>query len=252
MFLFPYIDNGYPLIYPFLPRNCDKPPTIYSILESIVNYGTDDKTKIKDLAKVGRTKIFDFDYPLSDKISKEDFECMILNHYLTRRIGFDTPTLFKIQLNVKLNEIMPMYNKMFDSIDGWDIFKDGEKSTRYGTDNREINSTSNTENTLHNKSNSENISDRRYSDTPQNELQNIRDGKYVTEYNYDTNNAEDTSDSNGTSQNTLNTNDDNTYNEIIEKTNANKIEILKQMQQEIKSIYSLIFKDLDDLFYSII
>ena len=252
MFLFPYIDNGYPLIYPFLPRNCEKPPTIYSILESIVNYGTDDKTKIKDLAKVGRTKIFDFDYPLSDKISKKEFECMILNHYLTRRIGFDTPTLFKIQLNVKLNEIMPMYNKMFDSIDGWDIFKDGEKTTRYGTDNREINSTSNTENTLHNKSNSENISDRRYSDTPQNELQNIRDGKYVTEYNYDTNNAEDTSDSNGTSQNTLNTNDDNTYNEIIEKTNANKIEILKQMQQEIKSIYSLIFNDLDDLFYFII
>lgn len=252
MFLFPYIDNGYPLIYPFLPRNCDKPPTLYSILESIVNYGKDDKTKIKDLAKVGRTKIFDFDYPLSDKISKEEFECMILNHYLTRRIGFDTPTLFKIQLNVKLNEIMPMYNKMFDSIDGWDIFKDGEKTTRTGADNREINSTSNTENTLHNKSNSENISDRRYSDTPQNELQNIRDGKYVTEYNYDTNNAEDTSDSNGTSQNTLNTNDDNTYNEIIEKTNANKIEILKQMQQEIKSIYSLIFNDLDDLFYSII
>ena len=56
MFLFPYIDNGYPLIYPFLPRNCEKPPTLYSILESIVNYGKDDKTKIKDLAKVGRTK----------------------------------------------------------------------------------------------------------------------------------------------------------------------------------------------------
>lgn len=252
MILFPYIDNGYPLIYPFLPRNCDKPPTIYSILESIVNYGKDDKTKIKDLAKVGRTKIFDFDYPLSDKISKEEFECMILNHYITRRIGFDTPTLFKIQLNVKLNEIMPMYNKMFDSISGWDIFKDGEKTTRYGTDNREINSTSNTENSLHNTSNSENTSDRRYSDTPQNELDNVKDGKYVTEYNYDTNNAKDKSDSNGTSQNTTNTNDDNTYNEIVEKTNANKIEILKQMQQEIKSIYSLIFKDLDDLFYSII
>jgi hypothetical protein len=177
MFLFPYIDNGYPLIYPFLPRNCDKPPTLYSILESIVNYGKDDKTKIKDLAKVGRVKIFDFDYPLSDKISKEEFECMILNHYITRRIGFDTPTLFKIQLNVKLNEIMPMYNKMFDSISGWDIFKDGEKTTRYGTDNREINSTSNTENTLHNESNSENISDRRNSNTPQNELDNVRERK---------------------------------------------------------------------------
>ena len=252
MILFPYIDNGYPLIYPFLPRNCDKPPTIYSLLESIVNYGKDDKTKIKDLAKYGRFKIFDFDYPLSDKISKEEFECMILNHYITRRIGFDTPTLFKIQLNVKLNEIMPLYNKMFDSISGWDIFKDGEKISRYGTDNREISSTSETENNLHNESTSSNTSDRRESDTPQNELDNVRDGKYVTKYNYDTNSGNDESDSNGTSNNTTNTNDDNIYNETIEKTNANKIEILKQMQQEIKSIYSLIFKDLDDLFYSII
>lgn len=260
MFLFPYIDNGYPLIYPFLPRNCEKPPTIYSLLESIVNYGKDDKTKIKDLAKIGRTTIFDFDYPLSNKISKEDFECMILNHYMTRRIGFDTPTLFKIQLNVKLNEIMPLYNKMFDSIDGWNIFNDGEKTNRYGSDNREINTqeniNSNTTNELHNESNSQNISDRRKSDTPQNELDNVKEGKYVTEYNYDTNNANDESSSNGTSQNETtnihNTNDDNIYNETIEKTNANKVEILKQMQQEIKSIYSLIFNDLDDLFYSII
>lgn len=250
--IIPYIDNNYFMPFPFIPTLNEKPPTLYSLLESIVNYGKDDKTKIKDLAKEGRYKIFDFDYPLSDKISKEDFECMILNHYISRRIGFDTPTLFKIQLNVKLNEIMPMYNKMFDALDGWNIFNDGEKAVRYGTDNREINSTSNTENNLQNTSTSQNTSDRRYSDTPQNELDNVRQGKYVTEYNYDTNNAEDNSESNGTSNNTTNTNDDNTYNETIEKTNANKIEILKQMQSEIKSIYSLIFKDLDCLFYSII
>ena len=133
MFYTPYIFNGYFMPFPPLPTNCDKPPTVYSILESIVNYGKEDKTKIKDLAKVGRFKIFDFDYPLSDKISKEDFEIMILNHYLQRRIGFDTVTAFKIQLDVKLNEIMPLYNKMFDSIDGWNIFNDGEKISRYGT-----------------------------------------------------------------------------------------------------------------------
>lgn len=248
MFIFPYIDNNYFMPFPFIPANCDKPPTIYSILESIVNYGKDDKTKIKDLAKVGRLKIFDFDYPLSDKIDKEDFECMILNHYITRRIGFDTPTLFKIQLNVKLNEIMPLYNKMFDAIDGWNIFNDGEKTSRYGTDNREI--SSETENSLNNITNTSNTSDRRKSDTPQNELDNVRDGKYVTEYNYDTNTGQDSSSSAGTSSNT--TNDDNSYAETIEKTSANKIEILKQMQTEIKSIYSLIFKELDDLFYSVI
>lgn len=248
MILFPYIDNGYPLIYSFLPRNCDKPPTLYSLLESIVNYGKDDKTKIKNLAKEGRSKIFDFSYPLTTNISKEDFECMILNHYITRRIGFETPTLFKIQLNVKLNEIMPMYNKMFDALNGWDIFKDGEKTTRSGYDNRDV--TSDTSNELHNSSSSIGVSDRRGSDTPQNQLENVREGKYVTNYNYDTNDAYDSSESNGSSTNV--TKDKNNYSETIEKTSANKVEILKQMQAEIKSIYSLIFKDLDDLFYSII
>lgn len=248
LFYTPYVFNGYFMPFPYLPDNCEKPPTIYSILESIVNYGKDEKTKIKDLASVGRTSIFDFSYPLTDKIDKADFETMILNHYLQRRIGFDTVTAFKIQLNVKLNEIMPLYNKMFDAINGWNIFNDGEKTQRYGTDNREI--TSETENELSNTSSSTNTSDRRYSDTPQNQIQNVKDGSYVTEYNFDTNTSSDTSSSTGTSNNT--TNDDNTYSETIEKTSSNKIEILKQMQNEIKSIYSLIFKDLDDLFYSII
>ena len=117
MFLFPYIDNGYPLIYPFLPRNCDLPPTLYSILDSIVNFGKPENEKIKvpQLSENGRSTIFNFDYPLSNNISKEKFETMILNHFLLRRIGFDTVTSFVVQLNVKLNEIMPMYNKMFDA-----------------------------------------------------------------------------------------------------------------------------------------
>ena len=54
--IYPYIDNNYFMFYPPIPGNCSKPPTLYSILESIVNYGKDDKTKIKDLAKVGRFK----------------------------------------------------------------------------------------------------------------------------------------------------------------------------------------------------
>ena len=250
--IFPYIDNNYFLPFPFIPANCSKPPTLYAILESIVNYGKDEKTKIKDLAKAGRSRIFDFTYPLTNKISKEDFECQILNHYLTRRIGFDTPALFKIQLNVKLNEIMPMFNKMFDALDGWEIFKDGEKTSRYGVDNREISVNSESENSLHNTSESENTLDKRYSDTPQNELDNVKDGKYVTEYNFDTSNANDESTSRGTSSNATNTNDDNTYSETIEKTESNKIDILYKMQNDIKSIYSLIYKELDDLFYSVI
>lgn len=286
----------YPFSYlfmPFIPPNCDKPPTVYSILNSIVN-GTkeeEDYTKIKDLAKEGRSTIFNFDYPLSQYVKKEQFETQILNHYLMRRIGFETVTAFRIQLDVKLNEIMPMYNKMFDSLENWSIFEDGETTIREGNENRKnvtensnINTTTNntnntsentntSSNTLKNTSNtkSNDITDDRNSDTPQSKLENVRDGSYVTNYKYNTidRTSDDTSTSNGTSdsktninetnitnsnsntQNNTNTTDDNVYQETIKRSPADKISILKEMQENIRSIYSLIYKDLDCLFYGL-
>ena len=246
--IIPYIDNNYFLFFPPIPPNCDKPPTLYSVLESIVNYGKEEKTKIRDLAKIGRTTIFDFDYPLTENVSRETFETMILNHFLMRRIGFETVEAFRIQLMVKLNEIMPYYNTMFDSVKNWNLFNDGEIIRRYGTNDTD----SMASNTLENNSNNstENISDRRYSKLPQNQLSDLRDGNYVTDYNYDKNNTNsiDNSNSKGTSESTNN----NRYNEVIEKTNANKLELLKEFQENIKNIYSMIFKDLDCLFYQLI
>ena len=230
----------------FIPTD-NRPPSIYDIMNAMVNFNTEDKTKTTDLAKATHSKIFDFDYPLSSKVDKEKFECMILNHFIMRRIGFQTFTAFKIQLNVKLNEIMPIYNKMFDALENWDILKKKKKTTRTGNENRE----NETSNTLENTSNTNttNTSDRRMSDTPQNALDNVKEGVYVTEYNYDTDtaNSSDTSNSRGTSNST----DTNKYQETIEKSPADKISILKEMQENIKSIYTMIFKDLDSLFYYI-
>lgn len=248
----------YPMFFPFLPPNCSKPPTLYAVLNSIVNGDKeeDEYTKIKDLAKEGRSTIFNFEYPLTNKISKEKFETMILNHFLQRRIGFETVTAFRIQLDVKLNEIMPMYNKMFDALENWNIFNDGEITTRTGEDNRTTSSTNTASNTLTNSSETEssNISDRRNSELPQNELQNLRDGSYVTNYSYDTNTASgtDSSTSEGSSQNNSNGTDNNTYTETITRTPQNKIEILKEMQTNINSIYTMIFKDLSSLFYKLV
>lgn len=259
--IFPYIDNNYFLLFPPLPPNCSKPPTIYTILESIVNPDVDlnesaPEVKIKDLAKEGRGTIFNFDYSLTDKISKEKFECMILNHFLMRRIGFETVTAFRIQLDVKLNEIMPLYNKMFDALENWNIFNDGEITEKTGTDNRIINNTAETINKLQNESttNSSETSDRRNSELPQNQLELLRDGSYVSDYNYDQNNAEshDNSTSNGSSNSSNNTKDDNNYHETITRTPADKIAIYKEFQENLKSIYGMIFKDLECLFYQVI
>ena len=253
--MYPYIDN-YFMFYPRIPAICDMPPTLYSILESIVNYGKDEKTKIKDLAKVGRSTIFDFDYTLTNNISKENFECMILNHFLMRRIGFETVTAFRIQLNVKINEIMPLYNKMFDALENWNILNDGETEIKTGTNNKTSNNTSSASNQITNNSTTSdtNISDRRNSELPQNQLSELRDGNYVTNYNYDTNtnNAQDSSTSSGSSTSTNNGTDNNTYNETITRTPSDKIAIYKEFQENIKSIYGMIFKDLECLFYQLV
>lgn len=246
--------NEYPNLFfvPYIPSVDMRPPTLYAILESVVNFDKEIPTRIKDLAKEGRTKIFDFDYPLSNYISKEDFETIILNKFLMRRIGFETVMAFKIQLNVKLNEIMPMYNKLIDLLYSENGFE--EITNRSGFDNRIVDNTSNTTNSMTNTSNTthESTSDRRRSNTPQNELDNVRAGKYVTDYSYDTDNStnEDTSETNGESQNISNTTDNNNYEENINK--KNNFEIYLKLNEEIKNIYTMIFKDLDSLFYQLV
>ena len=66
----------------------DDPPTLYSIMESMVNYERDeeDQVKIKDLAEYSHSKIFNFNYPLSSTVNKSEFEIMFLKHYMFRRI----------------------------------------------------------------------------------------------------------------------------------------------------------------------
>ena len=218
----------YPFIVPPAYPDYNLPPTLYRLLNSIVNFDAEEQTKIKNLAAAGREDIFDFEYPLSTHVQKEDFEVMILNHFLMRRIGYDTLNAFKIALDVKMNEIMPIYNKMFDMLDGWDIFNDGERVVESGT------------NSLTNETSSENISDRRYSDTPQNQLQNVRDGKYITDYNYDTDNGSVTSESTGSDSRT------------ITRTPSDKMKLYKEFIENKKSIMTMIFEDLEPLFYGLV
>lgn len=218
----------YPFIIPPAFPDYNLPPTLYRLLNSIVNFDAEETTKIKNLAAAGREDIFDFTYPLSTNVVKADFEVMILNHFLMRRIGYDTLNAFKIALNVKMNEIMPMYNKMFDMLDGWNIFNDGETVLESGT------------NSLNNITSSSNTSDRRYSDTPQQQLQNVRDGKYITDYNYDQDSGNVSSSTAGTDSRT------------ITRTPSDKMKLYKEFIENKKSIMTMIFEELEPLFYGLV
>lgn len=238
--IFPY------MLTPWIPSWNTKPITLLSYMDSIVNYGKpeDEKKKNRELAKYSRETIFDFDYPLSNKVNREYFECQILNHYIMRRIGFETPTAFEIALENKLNEIMPDYNKLFDMLDGWDVFNDGENVTRTQTTTNTLSNTgTNTTNSTTN-----NTSDRRYSKTPQNQLQDVRDGKYITDYNYDTTNGTN----NITSNDTTNSNGSGTINETITRTPAEKMRLYNEYKTNLTHIMTLIYKDLDVLFYGLL
>lgn len=154
-------------------ENMQLPPTLYSLMNSIANFGKDESERVNtyNLSKVARVNIFDFDYTLTEHITKEEFETMILDHFIMRRIGFETLTMFKIQLKNKIKTIMPLYNKLFDSLDGWDLFNDGETVTT----------------TMNNDSKTA------FSDTPQNHIENINNTSYITDYTHNESGGSSTS-----------------------------------------------------------
>lgn len=232
------------MITPILNNINTEPPTLYSLMNSIVNYNNPNPVKISELSKNARTTIFNFDYPLSSKVLKEDFEVMILNKFIQRRIGYQTFTSWQLQLNVKLNEIMPLYNKLFDSLEGWDLFNDGEQVTRDVTDNRIIDGTS----SQSGSGTTNQTSDRRYSELPQNQITNVQNGTYLTTYNYDTENGTTTQNSSTTTK----SDDKGNLKETIKRSPADKIKIYQEFIQNKNNIYTMIFKDLDSLFYQIV
>lgn len=167
-----------------------------------------DYTKVEDVIANSLNKVFDFDFPMFDESYRSVLETKILRHYYTREIGFETVGLWKHFLNMRLNEIMPYYNKLYASEllefnplynVKYDISHQGSES---GTSSDEIDST---ELTTRNLSDAEtrnmtdaetkNLTDTieantsvstdddtldKYSDTPQGGLSGLLNDTYLT------------------------------------------------------------------------
>lgn len=237
--IFPWIMS------PIIP-NYDffRPPLLYDLMNSMTNFGAETQTAIKDLARASSSQIFNFDYPLSTNVNKEDFETMILNHFIDRRIGFETYTLFHIKLETKMNEIMPYYNKIFDSFDDWNLFTDGGNMTKNSTDNRSTSRSSSSQSS----STTSGTSDRRKSDMPQNNLTEIQNGQYLTDYEYDSVSGSDSSSSSGSESGT----DANAYHETTVTDVSNKIEVYEKFLENRNKTMTMIFDELESLFYGLL
>ena len=239
------------MIYPIFRQGNDLPPTLYSILNSIVNFDSDEKVKISDLYIKGRIVIFDFDYELSKNVSRETFEKNILNHYLMRRINFETVTLFKIMLENKLNEILPKYNILFDKLNEFDIFKANVHTREYSETRNETN-TNTTELTSNLTVKSDSTNETGFSDTPQSNIDDIKNNKYLTEFTNNNNisnsvnSGKTTNNGNGTNSSDIN------ITETVTNTVDKEVDVLSNFQSDFNNIMTLIYNDLDCLFYGLV
>jgi len=72
-------------------------------------------SKVDEVITAALPKIFDFSFPIFDENYRIPLETKIIRHYYTREIGLETYGLWKLKLQTKLNEIMPYYNKLYES-----------------------------------------------------------------------------------------------------------------------------------------
>lgn len=104
-------------------------------------------SQVNSIIEDARTGIFDFSYPIFDENYRAVLEKKILKHYYTREICAETVGRWKLFLEVRMNEIMPYYNKLYSSellqfnpLYDVDYTKSGNREkegTEEGTENRD-------------------------------------------------------------------------------------------------------------------
>lgn len=69
---------------------------------------------VQSIVTKAAPKIFE-NFPIYDETYRLVLETKILRHYYTREICAETPGLWKLWLNNRMNEIMPYYNQLYRS-----------------------------------------------------------------------------------------------------------------------------------------
>lgn len=126
--------------------------------------GADDVNKVVEAAA---PKIF-MDFPIWDENYRLTLETKILKHFYLREIAHETVGLWRLRLDTYMNELMPVYNKMYAAVSQeFNPLFDVDITRTHDGQSTDINTS--TGNSLN-----------KYSETPQGSIQNVVDGKYLT------------------------------------------------------------------------
>lgn len=197
--------------------------------------------------------IFNFDFPIFDETYRLILEKKILRHYYMREIGEETVGLWQLRLNSRLNEIMPYYNKLynselitFDPMKDTDYTKSGDRSGESSEGKTEEGKTHSTttmtgtvtdeatgSNTQHETGTDNDVRKNDhwdyYSDTPQGTVSNLENLSYLTNARHITDDGTgSTRTKNLTTTNEADTENTRTYNTTNETNGTNSMEGTKQ------------------------
>lgn len=242
---------------------------VRSICEFYAGYEeSQERDKVNDILTVAMPKVFDFNFPIFDEAYRPVLERKILLHYYTREIALETVALWKLKLEARLNEIMPKYNKLYEleliSYNPlWDVdltedkWRDIDTTTTGQEARQEIATGQSAEQSANSNSNT-NL----YSDTPQGQITNLAEGKYLTNATMDSGTSNgsrnlstnDTSTRNTSTNGTVDTTDN--YLKHI-KGKRGGLTYSKMLEEEVDLIEKLdnidyrIIRELKDLFFTI-
>lgn len=202
-------------------------------------------TDIEEVIDKSWKEIFGTDFSIYDEDYREILCKKILRHYYTREIGYETPSLWIFKLRVRMNEIMPYYNQMYKSAQlEFDPFKDFEYSITHEGENSSTDSNDYSE-TSSNTANNVN----KYSETPQNGLQGVMNGEYLTTASIDDNSgtASRTSNSENAASNS------NKWNELLsgKRNGESYSKLLQDYRNTFINIDLDIINSLSDLFFNL-
>lgn len=206
-------------------------------------------------------KIFNFNFPIFDEAYRTTLEKKILKHYYTREICEETVGLWKLRLDTRMNEIMPYYNQLYMSelLDFNPLYTHNLTRTKNGTQNNKntgtVESTSHSETVGSGVGENTSTSVDKYSDTPQGALTNVENGTYLTNARIVNDNAnsssssENTSDNSGSVQSSGTSDTTENYLEsVVGYDGRSASKLLKDYRDTFLNIDIMVINDLEDLF----
>lgn len=220
---------------------------------------------LHERVRLSLPKIFNFKFPIYDESHRDELEEKIVNHYLFREIGLETVALWQYFMCTKLNEIMPYYNKLYEtSSHEYDYLTDynieeiiiGEQS---GTVNSKGKQSSTTTGESSSNDNTSNNIEHLYSDLPGAvRSQDIGSDYYANAINKDggESSSESSSSTNasstGENENTTNQNANNSsYTHRRGNLGKTPTQLIQEYRASILNIDMQIVNDLSELFMTI-